>query len=339
MGRKCITRKLSGPRFASVGVSYLLFCILLGFTSAARSQASDYPARSVRLVVPFVSGGGNDFVARVLADDLSKSLGQPFVVENRPGGGGITGTEAVVRSKPDGYTLLLSATGSYTSGAYRELPYDPLKDLTAIAHTTRIPLLLLVHPDSPARTVQEFIQLAKERSGKLNFGTPGAGTVHHLALELLKQQSGINVAHIPYKGSGQALTDFMAGRVDVMFMPESPAGPHVRSGKLRVIGITILERSGDWPNVPTLHESGLTGFEAMAWQVIAAPAGTSAPIMRKLNDHINQALTKPEVIKKLKGAGFDTVQSTPEQAAAWVRKDSVKWIALIKSAGIEAPSE
>ncbi|MCE9640086.1 MAG: tripartite tricarboxylate transporter substrate binding protein, partial [Betaproteobacteria bacterium] len=263
---------------------------------AAPVLAQQYPAKPIRLIVPFVAGGSADVLGRVLAQRLTQQYGQQMVVENRPGSGGHVGGEAAARSTPDGYTIVFGTIGIHAAYAiYSKLGYDPSRDLQPVAMYADVPNILIVHPSVPAKNVKEFIDLAKKNPGKLNFGTAGAGSSTHMAGEWFKLVTGVNLTHIPYKGSAQAMQDLLGGQIELMFENLPTAIAQVRAGKVRALGMTSKERSPSMPEVPTVAETGVPGFEATAWFTIAAPAKVPADIIRKLNTDMNTFLKAPEM--------------------------------------------
>ncbi len=303
---------------------------------AAPALAQDYPTRPIRLVVPYAPGGGADAVARIVAKRVSESLGQPIVVENRGGAGSILGTDMVAKAAPDGYTLLLGQSGpiSINPAVYKTLPYDPVKDFVPISMTTAYPYILVIHPDTPARSLQEFVALARSRPGAMNYGTTGVGAANHLVAELFNSKAGLKMTHIPYRGTALAVGDLVAGQLSMVFGDPVSVLPHIQSGKLRALAVTSLERSPVAPQVPTVAEGGYAGFEALAWHGILAPANTPPAIVRKLNEHIARALADPETSKLLTNQAMQTVGNTPEAFAAFIQKDIAIWKDVAKAASV-----
>jgi tripartite-type tricarboxylate transporter receptor subunit TctC len=301
----------------------------------AHAQA-DYPNRPIRLVVPFSPGGSSDAVSRLLSQKLSAQLGQQVVVDSRPGAGGNLGADIVAKSKPDGYTLLFAA-GSFAVNVslYEKLPYDPLKDFEPVAHVCRVNGILVTHPSVKAASVQELVALAKAQPGALNYASAGSGTILHLAGELFKTQAGVNLTHVPYKGSGPALSDLIGGQVQVMFANVPGTLQHVKAGKLRVLAATGDRRASALPEVPTIAESGLPGFQAATWFGILAPAGTPREIVAKLNAEIAKALAAPELVEHLRNEGADVVGGSPEQFRAFLKSEVERWGPVVKAAGIK----
>jgi tripartite-type tricarboxylate transporter receptor subunit TctC len=304
---------------------------------ASGSIAQAYPAKPIRIVVPNGAGGPTDIVARVLAQKLSESLGQPVIVENRLGAGGVVGTEGVARSPADGYTLLFSASGAMviTPHLNNKLPYETFRDFAPVSLGATSPLILFVGPNSAARTVAEFIAQAKAQPGKLNFGTAGIGTPPHLAVELLKSATGIDVVHVPYKGAPQAELAVMTGEISFMFSQPSIVA-QARAGKLRVLGSTGAKRTALAPDLPTLSEAGVPGFEVIAWYGLLAPAKTPDDVVAKLNSEMQKALAQKDVVERLVSLGFEP--PAPHSAGdfvAFMRRESDKWQKVIKDAGIK----
>jgi len=299
---------------------------------------SDYPNHPLTLIVPYAPGGGNDVVARAVAEPMSKSLGQPVVIENRGGAGGSVGTRQVAKSPPDGYTLGLGGTGTLAVDPtlYPNVGYDPRKDFAPIGLIATTPLIVLVNESVAARNVQELIALAKAQPGKLNYASAGTGSGIHLGTVLFAESAGINITHIPYKGSGPALTDLLGGHVQIYFSSLPPAVGLVKEGKLRALAVTSLKRSASFPDIPTVAEQGLSGFEAVLHYGIVAPAGTPRPIVDKLNGALRAALNNPTVNGHLATEGAEPLPTTPEEYAADIDREETKWSALVKKSGATA---
>ncbi len=310
----------------------LLCC---AFTSLCAAQT--YPTKSVRMVVPFAAGAGsNDIMARLIAQKLTDSFGQQFVVDNRPGASGIIGTDIVAKAQPDGYTvLMMSLTFTVLPSLFSKLPYDTLKDLTPVTMVASAPLMLVVNPSVPVKSVAEFIAYAKANPGKLNFGSGGAGATPHLAGEMLKSMAGLQMTHIPYKGGAPALADLVGGQIQ--FMCENIPGtlPFVKAGKLRALAVTDLKRSPLLPDLPTLDESGLKGFQIVGWNGLFVPAGTPPAVVNKLHAGVAAALALPDVKERLAILGADGVGNTPQHFAAFIKADIAKWAKVVKDAGIK----
>lgn len=300
------------------------------FFSAVHAQG--YPSKPLRLIVPYPSGGGTDFFARTVGAQLSTQLGQQVVVENRPGAATIIGAEAVAKSPADGYTLLLGDTATFAVNAslYKKLPFDPQKDFTPISLTGRFALLMVVNPNKlKATSVREVIDEAKQSPGKLDYASPGPGSPHHLAMEMFKQRTGTQVTHVPYKGAGPAIQDLLSGQIPLMFLDLAAGAPQIRAGKLRALAVASDRRIAALPDLPTVAEAGVAGFEAWAWQALAVPAATPKDVVARLNAEFRKAINTPELRQKLVDAGIDPLQSTPEEASAYFRSESAKWAKVI----------
>jgi tripartite-type tricarboxylate transporter receptor subunit TctC len=305
-------------------------------TVPAQAQAqSSYPNRPVRVVVPFVPGGSTDIIGRTVAQKLSEAWGQSVLVDNRGGGATIMGTEIVAKAPPDGYTLLI-ASASFTTkmSLVDKLPYDTQADFTPITLINTTPLVLVVSPNSPAKTVKDLIALAKAKPGQLNYGSSGMGGSNHLSGELFAAMAGIQASHVPYKGNAPALTDLMGGRVDFIFNGATAVMPLVKAGKLRALGVTSRERAGAAPDLPTMDESGLKGYSAVAFNGIVAPARTPRDIIARINADAVKGIHSADTRERLKADGSDPVGSTPEQFAAFLKEEMGKWAKIIKDNGI-----
>lgn len=303
-------------------------------TLPALTLAQAFPAKPVKIVVPYPPGGTNDIVVRLLAQKLGDSMGQPFVVENKPGASGNLGAEQVARAAPDGYTLLLVTTGhSIHPSLYKNLRYNIKTDLTPVSELTRGPMLVMVTPSLPYKTVRDVIAAAKAKPGSINFGSAGNGSSTHLATELLSSMAGVKMTHIPYSGSAPAMADVMAGNAQLVMDLMFSALPQVNGGKLRAIAITGAKRSPLLPNVPTVAESGVPGFETLAWNGLMAPASTPKPIIDKLNAEIHKALDAPEMKERLRAQGFEPSPGTPEQFGALIRSEIDRWAKVVKTSG------
>jgi tripartite-type tricarboxylate transporter receptor subunit TctC len=307
---------------------------------AARAQgpALDYPTHPITLIVPYAPGGGNDVLARGVAEPMSKVLGQQIVIENRGGAGGSIGTRQVAKAAPDGYTLGLGGTGTLAIDPtlYPNAGYDPRKDFAPVGLIATSPLIILANPALPAHNVQELIALAKAQPGKLNYASAGRGSGIHLGTVLFADTAGIELTHIPYKGSGPALTDLLGGHVAIYFSSLPPAIGLVKEGKLRALGVTGLKRSAIIPDVPTVAEQGLPGFEAVLHYGIVAPAGTPRPIVDKLNAALRTALNSDDVHRRIATEGAEPLPTTPDEYAADIDREETKWSALVKKAGAKA---
>ena len=316
--------------------TFMAFAAAATFALAAAAAAAAYPDRPIRLVVPYTPGGVTDALARVLAKGLSDRLGQSVIVENRGGGGANIGADAVAKAAPDGYTLLMgsAATHAINSSLYKSLPYDHIKDFAPITQVAQVPNILVVHPSVPAKDVRELIAYAKANPGKLNFGSSGAGGTIHLSGELFKTLAGVDMLHVPYKGSAPAVSDLLGGQVQVMF--DSSVVPHVKSGRLRALAVTSSKRSTALPDVPTMAEAGLPGYESTAWFGVLAPAGTPQAILARLHDEMVAVLKDPATQAWMKQQGFDGIGDTPAQFAAYIRKETDKWAKVVKASGATA---
>jgi len=305
---------------------------------AARAQATDYPNHPITLIVPYAPGGGNDVLARGVAEPMSKALGQPIVIENHGGAGGSIGTRQVAKSAPDGYTLGLGGTGTLAIDPtlYPNAGYDPRKDFAPVGLIATGPLIVLVNPSLPAHNVQELIALAKAQPGKLNYASAGKGSGIHLGTVLFADTAGIELIHVPYRGSGPALTDLLGGHVSIYFSSLPSAVGLVKDGKLRALGVTGLKRSPIFPDVPTVAEQGMPGFEAVLHYGIVAPAGTPRPIVDKLNASLRAALNSDEVHRRIATEGAEPLPTTPDEYAADIDREETKWSALVKKAGAKA---
>jgi tripartite-type tricarboxylate transporter receptor subunit TctC len=307
---------------------------LLAVVDAGALWAQGYPARPVRIVVGFPPGGTSDILARTIAARLADPLGQPVVVENRTGAGGNIGAESVARSAPDGYTLLMGTTSQAISQSlYKKLNYDLLKDFAPVTQAVNYSNLLVVHPSVAATTVSELLALARAKPGVLNYGTAGNGTPPHMTGELFKSYTGVNIQHVPYKGGAPAIVDLVAGQIPVMFDNVPPLLPHVRSGRIRALANTSLTRLSVLPDVPTLDESGLKGFDAVGWNGLLAPAGTPREIVARLHTEVARILRAPDVRDQLTAQGADIVANSPDEFSAWIRNEVTKWAGVVRTSG------
>ena len=296
----------------------------------------NYPAKSVRLVVPSAPGGGTDITARVMAPKLSEFLGQQVVVENRAGAGTMIGGEVVARAAPDGYTLLMGiSTLAINPAMYRKVPYDALKDFAPITQAVSLPNILVVHPSLPARTVKELVAFAKARPGQIQFASAGVGTNPHLAAELFLSMTGTKMLHVPYKGSGAGVIDVIAGHVPVMTPSILTGLPHAKAGRLRALGVTSAKRAGGAPEIPTIAEAGVPGYDAVQWFGILAPTGTPRPVIDRVHRDSVRVLQSADIKERLQADGADPVASTPEEFAAFLRSETTKWAKVVKAVGIQ----
>lgn len=308
--------------------------LLAVFAATEAFAQSAYPARPVRIVVPYSAGGPADIYARFIGDRLQKALGQPFVVENRPGAGAIIGTEAVAKSAPDGYTLLMmSNTHTVNESLFTRKPYSLLRDLTPITPVNYSDLILVVHPSVPAKNLKELIELAKAKPGALNYASSGPGTPYHMAGELFKAMAGIDVVHVPHKGSAEARTDVLAGNVQMMFDAITTMAPLAQAGKVRAIATSGKTRSSITPDVPTLNEAGVPGYDAVIWLGVMAPAGTPKPIVDLLNADIGKIVNSPDVKAAWAKQGAVPMRMTPEEFGKFIEQDIQKWAKVVKISG------
>jgi tripartite-type tricarboxylate transporter receptor subunit TctC len=313
-----------------------VFCLAASaILSVPDAFAQAYPAKTVKLIVPFPPAGTTDILARIVAQKLSERLGQQFIIDNRAGAGGNIGADLASKSTPDGYTLLVGTVGTNAINAslYAKMPYDTAKDFAPIGMIAAVPNVLVVHPSVPVKSVKELIELAKSKPGELNFASSGNGTSIHLSGELFKTMAGVNMNHIPYKGSAPALTDLLGGQVQLMFDNLPSSMPHIKAGKLRPLAVTSLQRSPALPDIPTIAESGLAGFDASSWFALFAPAGTPKDIITKLNAELQVILQMPEVRVKFAEQGAEPGNFTPEQLGAFTRAEMVKWAKVVKDSG------
>ena len=325
---------LQGPRRRRV-LSAAVLCI--ASLAARAALAADYPDKPIRLVVPFPAGGATDLMARTLGQKLAERLGQSVVIDNRAGAGGGVGAEAVAAAAPDGYTLLFATMGSLTinPNLYKNLRYDPIKSFVPISLTHSTSNLLVVHPDIPARSVAELIELARSRPGQLTFASAGNGTTSHLSGELFKSLAKVELTHVPYKGSAPAMTDFLGGRISTMFDTTSNFVDYVKTGRLRPLGLTGSKRSPATPGVPTISEApGMAGYEMSLWLGLLAPAGTPQDIIAKLNRAIGAAMSGPEMARQMMDAGIEVRLSTPQEFSQRIRADLAKWSEVVKRSSI-----
>ena len=316
----------------------LLAILALTVVAPAALAQSTYPSRPIRLIVPYPAGGATDVVARVVAEKMSESLGQPIVVDNRPGAGTMIGASTVARSSPDGYTVLIGDTGTYALNPTlygARLTYSPLKDFAPVCRTGRVPLILAANPKTvKADTVADLIALAKKQPGTINFGAPGPGSPIHLAMELFRQRVGIELTAVPYKGGADALTDLLGGRVGLLFIDAATGLPHVKSGAVKALAVGSDKRIAAIPTVPTMAEAGVANFEAWAWNGLAVPTGTPPAIVAKLSDACRKALAMPAVEKRLAELSVEAAPSSPEEFASFIKDETTKWHDVITKAGV-----
>jgi len=301
----------------------------------ALAAAQAFPTKPITIIVPFAAGGTTDILARIIAQGLTAELGQSVVVDNRAGAGGNIGGQAAARSAADGYTLFMGTVGTHAINAalYKKMPFDPVKDFAPLTRVANVPNLLVANPAQPFKTVQELIAYAKANPGKINFGSSGSGSSIHLSGELFKSMAKVDMQHVPYKGSAPAVTDLLGNQIAIMFDNMPSAIQHVRSGKLRAIAVTTAQRSPELPDVPTIAEAGVPGYEATSWFGMFAPAATPAPVVGQLNKALVKVLAQPDVKKKINEQGAETAGETPEQFAAFIQQESVKWGKVVRESG------
>jgi tripartite-type tricarboxylate transporter receptor subunit TctC len=323
----CLTRRAIAGAFVPI-------CLLLAGTALA---AESYPVRPIRLVVGFAPGGANDLVARAVATRLGPRLGQQVIVENRAGAGGNVATELVARAAPDGYTLLLASVASFamSPALLGKVPFDPINDFAPVTQAAWVTSLLSVHPSLPPRTLKQFVALAKRSPGRINYATPGAGSIAHFSAELFWHTAGIKLTHVPYKGGGPAVVDVLAGHVESLFALISTQTPHIRSGKLHALGVGSARRSGALPQVPTIAESGYPGFEGSGWLGLAFPAKTPREIVDRVQKETLAVLGMKEVQAQLEDLGLDAEGNTPAAFHARIKEDFARWGKLVREAGIK----
>ena len=335
-----MTMRQGGPWVAAAlkcvaGVAMLAGLLCLDGAGSARAQ--DYPSKPVRFVVPFAPGGTTDVLARLVGEKLSASLGQQFVIDNKPGAGGNIGTAQVAKAEPDGYTILMGTVGTHAINAsiYPSLPYDPVGDFAPVTLVATVPNVLVVNPELPAGSVAELIALAKEKPGELNFASSGNGTSIHLSGELFKSMTGVDIVHVPYKGSGPAMVDLLGGQVQMMFDNLPSSAPQIAAGKLRPLGVTSKERSPTLPDLPTIAEAGVPGYEALSWFGVLAPAGTPDAIVATLQAEIAGVLADPAMRQRFAELGAVPVGGTPAEFATLIGTETAKWAEVVKNAGIK----
>ncbi len=312
-----------------------LLIVLSLFATTPAALAQTWPAKSVRIVVPFPPGGGTDIGTRIVAQKLQEAFGQSFVVENKPGAAGIVGTEFTAKSPPDGYTFMMGNIGTHAINVslYKKLSYDPVKDFAPVSMVADLPLLLLVHPSVPANSVKELIALAKSQPGKLNFSTSGAGGSMHVAAELFKSMAGVDMVHIPYKGGAPAVADLIAGQVPLSFATVLETIQFVKAGKVRALAVTNNRRSVALPDLPTIAEAGLPGYQSISWLALFAPAGTPKDVVNRVSSETVRILKIADVKERLLGQGAEPIGSTPEELATTLAADMAKYAKVIRESG------
>jgi len=327
-----MTRPLSSRR------PFLLAALALAAAAPFGAYAQAYPAKPITVIVPFAAGGTTDILARVIGQALNKELGQSVIVDNRAGAGGNIGAQLAAKAAPDGYTLFMGTVGTHAinQSLYRKMPFDPVKDFAPLTRVAMVPNLLVAHPSKPYKTVKELIAYAKANPGKVNFGSSGSGSSIHLSGELFNALAKVDMVHVPYKGSAPAVSDLIGGQIDIMFDNMPSAIQHVRAGKLRPLAVTTARRAPELPEVPTIAEAGVPGYEATSWFGMFAPAGTPAPVVARLNGALVKVLADPEVKKKLAEQGAEPYSEKPEQFAEFIRKETAKWSKVVKDSGASA---
>ncbi len=316
----------------------IIAVLLVTLAWSGPALAQNFPSKPIRFVVPYAPGGSTDIVARILAQKLSDAMGQQVVVDNRPGAGGSIGADVVAKSPPDGYTMVTAVTGTMAINQflYRKLPFDPDKDFAPVTQVGSLPLILVVHPSLPAKNVREFIAMAKAKPGQLNYGSSGVGTATHMTTELFKSMAGVDLVHIPYKGSGQVMGDVIGGQLALIFDQIVSSLPHVQGGKLRMLAITSAKRFPSLPDLPTIAESGVPGYESISWAGVAVPAGTPKEIIARLHAEIVKVLAAPDIRERFLRDGIETIGSTPEQFTEHIRRERIKWAKVVKDSGAKA---
>ncbi|WP_137916926.1 tripartite tricarboxylate transporter substrate binding protein [Hydrogenophaga sp. 2FB] len=322
------TRRLALIAVACAGASLLPL--------AASAQA--YPSKPITMIVPFSAGGTTDILARIVGQALTEELGQSVIIDNRAGAGGNIGAQAAARAPADGYTLFMGTVGTHAinQSLYKKIPFDPVKDFTPLSRVANVPNLLVAHPSQPFKTVREMIAYAKANPGRINFGSSGSGSSIHLSGELFKSMAKVDMVHVPYKGSAPAVSDLLGNQIAIMFDNMPSAIQHVRSGKLRPIAVTTAKRSPELPDVPTIAEAGVPGYEATSWFGLFTVAGTPAPIVAQLNKALLKVLNQAEVKQKIAGQGGEVVAESSEQFAAFIKAESAKWGKVVKESGASA---
>lgn len=327
---------MKNPKPVSAAIALAALGTAVSCAPAAHAQT--YPAKTIRLIVPFAPGGPNDFLGRLVAQKVTEQAGQSVVVENRGGAGGTVGMDVAAKSPGDGYTIAMAGTSNMAvaPSLYKKLPYDPLRDFTPIINVAHVPYALAVNPTVPARTLKELIAIAGRKPGLLSYGSSGTGSISSLAAELLKSMSKTSIVHVPYKGTAPALTDVVAGQIDLMFADLAVIQPHAAAGKLRAIAVTGAKRLASAPALPTVSESGLAGYDVSPWFGVAAPAGVPRDIVAKLNGLIAAGLKSPDAVQRLNTLGYEAIGGTAEQFAATIKSDIAKYARVIREAGIKA---
>ena len=315
----------------------VIAALALLFTSTA-IHAQDYPAKPIRFIIPFAPGGGTDLLARAVAPKMSEQLGRSVVIENRTGAGGNIATEYVAKSAPDGYTILLAYIGpiAVSPSLDKNLGFNPVRDFRGVSQLANVPLVLVVHPSLPVHSVKQLIALAKAKPGALSYGSGGSGTAQELAGELFKLMTSTNIVGVPYRGGGPAATALLTGEIHLLFTGALPVFPQVKSGRLRALAVTTAKRLESAPEVPTVAESGLPGFEVVAWNGVLVPAGTPDPIVTRLHTVITQSLAAPDTRQRLEAQGLEIAASSPQEFERFIKVEIAKWAKVVKAAGMKA---
>jgi tripartite-type tricarboxylate transporter receptor subunit TctC len=315
-----------------------IFIAFVAAAATAAAHAQSYPSRPVRMIIPFPAGGGTDIFARLIGRKLGEGMGQQFIADNRAGASGIIGCELAARAAPDGYTLLMATTGTHTTNpaVYAKLPYDPVRDFAPVSLVAESPFVLIVHPSLPVRSVKELIAFAKTRPGELTYGSSGVGSSSHLGFELFNTMAGIKGVHVPYKGLPAATTDTIAGNLVMSWDSITASGPHIRTGRIRALGIGSAKRSALMPEIPTISESGLKGFELGSWYALFGPVAMPREIVGRLHGEVVKALAAKDVREQFATLGAEAVGSTPDELAAVVKRDIVKWAKVARAAKVKA---
>ncbi|MDD2728124.1 tripartite tricarboxylate transporter substrate binding protein [Malikia sp.] len=303
-------------------------------TTAAQAQAA-FPSKPLSIIVPFAAGGATDILARIIGQALSIEIGQSVIIENRPGAGGNIGGQLAAKAAPDGHTLFMGAVGTHAinPSLYKKMPYDPIKDLAPLTRVANVPNLLVANPQQPFKTVPELIAYAKANPGKVNFGSSGNGTSIHLSGEMFSHMAKVDIVHVPYKGSAPAMNDLLGNQIAIMFDNMPSALQYVRAGKLNALGVTSAKRSPELPNVPTIAEAGVPGYEASSWFGLFVPAATPAPVQTRLHAALVKVLARPDVKKRMAEQGAEVVSEKPEQFAAFIQAESLKWGKVVRASG------
>ena len=319
------------------GIKTLAAAALLATGMGAAVAQDGYPTKPLTMVVPFSAGGTTDILARIVGQALGQDLGQTIIIENKPGAGGNIGAQQAARAKADGYTLFMGTVGTHANNQalYKKLPYDPIKDFTPLSRVANVPNLLVVHPSRPYKTVKEMIEYGKKHPSEITFGSPGSGASPHVSGALFQSMTGVELTHVPYKGSAPAISDLLGNQIAVMFDNMPSAIQHVRSGKLIPIAVTTAKRSPELPNVPTITEAGVPGYEATSWSGLWSVAGTPQPILDKLHASLTKVLKDPAVAKKIADQGGEVVIDTPAQFDAFIKSEAAKWGKVVKESGAE----